>query len=103
MTGRPPVEAPPEVVSRTGRLVGRAVASVVSLLDIELVVVGGSVALGFGSPFFAAANAELHDRARLSFSAAARIVPSGLGASGPLVGAGALGWRVARRGLVETP
>jgi len=103
VTGRPPVDATPEVVTRTGRLVGRAVASVVSLLDLELVVVGGSVALGFGAPFFTAANAELHARARLSFTADARIVPSGLAASGPLVGAGALGWRAADRGLVEAP
>ncbi len=101
MTGRPPAEATPDVVDRTGRLVGRAVASVVSLLDIELVVVGGSVALGFGDPFFAAANTELHERARLSFTADARIVPSGLGTGGPLVGAGALGWRAADRGLVQ--
>jgi glucokinase len=89
-------------VARTGLLVGRAVASVVSLCDIELVVIGGSVALGFGAPFFAAANLELHARARLSFSAAARIVPSGLGAHGPLVGAGALGWRADHRGLVQS-
>ena len=103
MTGRAPAEASPAVVSRTGQLVGRAVASVVSLCDIELVVVGGSVALGFGAPFFAAANTELHARARLSFSADARIVPSELGAGGPLVGAGALGWRAGHRGLVEAP
>jgi glucokinase len=103
VTGRAPAEATPDVVERTGRLVGRAVASVVSLLDIELVVVGGSVALGFGAPFFAAANAELHARAQLSFTAEARIVPSGLGPRGPLLGAGALGWRAAHRGLVEAP
>ncbi len=102
-TGSAPADAPPEVVSRTGRLVGRAVATVVSLLDLELIVVGGSVALGFGAPFFAAANTELRARARLSFSLDARIVPSGLGGSGPLVGAGALGWRAADRGLVEAP
>jgi glucokinase len=102
VTGKPPVEATPAVVARTGLLVGRAVASVVSLCDIELVVIGGSVALGFGAPFFAAANLELHARARLSFSAAARIVPSGLGAHGPLVGAGALGWRADHRGLVQS-
>jgi glucokinase len=101
VTGRDPAHASPEVVARTGRLVGRAVASVVSLLDIDLVVVGGSVALGFGAPFFAAANTELHARARLSFTSGARIVPSGLGTDGPLVGAGALGWRAAERGRVE--
>jgi glucokinase len=103
VTGRPPVEATAEVMARTGRLVGRAVASVVSLLDIELIVVGGSVALGFGAPFFDAANTELHARARLSFATGARIVPSGLGTAAPLVGAGALGWRAIDRGLVETP
>jgi len=93
VTGRPPAQAPPDVVARTGRLVGRAVASVANLLDLELAVVAGSVALGFGSPFFAAANEELGARARLSFSAGARIVPGALGPHGPVVGAGAVGWR----------
>ncbi len=102
VTGKPPAEATPEVVARTGRLVGRAAASVVSLLDVDLIVVGGSVALGFGTPFFAAANTELGARARLSFTTDAQIVPSGLAADGGLVGAGALGWRALRRGLVQT-
>jgi glucokinase len=92
VTGKAPVEATAAVVERTGRLVGRAVASLVSALDLDLIVVAGSVALGFGAPFFAAANAELHSRARLSFATAARIVPAGLGDRGPLIGAGAVGW-----------
>ncbi len=92
-TGRPAAEAGPDVVARTGRLVGRAVASVANLLDLPLAVIAGSVALGFGAPFFAAAQAELDARARLTFSAGARIVPAGLGAAGPLVGAAAVGWR----------
>ncbi|MBA3655523.1 MAG: ROK family protein, partial [Actinobacteria bacterium] len=58
-TGRPPADAPPAVVERTGRLVGRAIASAANLLDLDLAVVGGSVALGFGPPFFAAAQAEV--------------------------------------------
>ncbi len=93
VTGRPAAEAGPEVVARTGRLVGRAVASVANLLDLRLAVVAGSVALGFGAAFFAAAQAELDARACLSFSAGARVVPAGLGAAGPLVGAAAVGWR----------
>lgn len=93
ITGRPAAEAGPEVVARTGRLVGRAVASVANLLDLGLAVVAGSVALGYGEPFFAAAQAELDAQARLSFSRGARIIPGGLGASGPLVGAAAVGWR----------
>jgi glucokinase len=93
VTGRPAAEAGPDVVARTGRLVGRAVASVANLCDLGLAVVAGSVALGFGPPFFAAAQAELDAQARLSFSTGARIVPAGLGPSGPLVGAAAVGWR----------
>ena len=93
VTGRPAAEAGPEAVERTGTLVGRAVASVANLLDLRLAVVAGSVALGFGEPFFAAAQAEVDRSARLSFSAGTRVVPAGLGADGPLVGAGAVGWR----------
>jgi glucokinase len=93
MTGRPSHDASPEIVERTGRMVGRAVASVVSLLDLEVIVVGGSVGLGFGAPFLDAANTELRARARLSFAAHARIVASALGQLGPLVGAAANGWR----------
>jgi glucokinase len=93
ITGRPAAQAGPDVVTRTGMLVGRAVASVVNLLDLPLVVVAGSVALGFGEPFFDAAQAELDLLARLDFSEGSRIVRAGLGPSGPLIGAGAVGWQ----------
>jgi glucokinase len=92
ITGRPAAEAGPGQVARVGMLVGRAVASVASLLDLRLAVVAGSVALGFGAPFFAAAQAELDRRARLAFAAGARIVPAGLGSDAPLVGAAAVAW-----------
>ncbi len=89
-TGRPPADAPLEVRRRTGTLVGRAVASVANLLDLRLAVVAGSVALGYGEDFFDAAQAELDARARLEFSAGARIVPAGLADAGPLIGAAAV-------------
>jgi len=92
-TGRPAAQATTEVIARTGRLVGLALASVANLLDLRLAVVAGSVALGFGPPFFAAAQAELDVRARLQFSRGARAVPAGLGTLGPIVGAAAVGWR----------
>ena len=92
-TGRPPAEAGPEVIERSGTLVGRAVASAANLLDLPLAVVAGSVALGFGDPFFAAAQAEIDALSRLDFSRGTRIVPAGLGDAGPLVGAAAVGWR----------
>jgi len=90
VTGRPAAEAGPEVVERSGRLVGRAVASVANLLDLRLAVVAGSVALGFGDPFFAAAQAEIDSRARLDFSRGATIRPAGLRGDAPLVGAAAV-------------
>lgn len=93
VTGAAPAEAEPAVVERTGRLVGRAVASVANLLDLRLAVIGGSVALGFGAPFFTAAQAELDERARLDYSAGARVVPTGLGPTGGLIGAAALAFR----------
>lgn len=92
-TGRAAAEATPEVVARTGMLVGRAVASVANLLDLRLAVVAGSVALGFGEPFFAAANDEATRRARLDHSRGVVVVPAGLGADAPLVGAAAAAWR----------
>ncbi|MCU0312285.1 MAG: ROK family protein [Acidimicrobiales bacterium] len=93
LTGRPAAEAAPDVIARSGMLVGRAVASVANLLDLRLALVAGSVALGFGAPFFAAAQDELDRRARIGFARGARVRPAGLGADGPLVGAAAVGWR----------
>ena len=92
-TGRDPAEAGEARRRRTGLLVGRAVASVVNLLDLRLAVVAGSVALGYGDAFFAAAQAEVDARCRLEFSRGARVVRAGLGDGGPLVGAAAVGFR----------
>jgi glucokinase len=73
--------------------VGRAVAAVAVLLDLRLAVVAGSVALGFGAPFFAAAQAELDRCCRIEYARGAVIRPGGLADRGPLVGAAALGWQ----------
>jgi glucokinase len=81
-----------EVRERTGRLVGRAVGSVANLLDLPLAVVAGSVALGYGTAFFLAAQRELDRVAQLSFSRGCRIEVAGLHDRAPLVGAAALGW-----------
>jgi glucokinase len=91
--GAPAETAGLEVRQRAGTLVGRAVASVANLLDLRLATVAGSVALGFGEPFFTAAQEEIDRRARLLYSRDCRIVAGGLGSEGPLVGAGALAWR----------
>ena len=91
MTGRPARLAPPHWVERTGRLVGRALASVVDLLDLSLAVVSGSVALGFGKPFFGAAQAEIDLLCRISYAQGAKVVPGGLDDRGPLIGAARVG------------
>ena len=67
MTGKPAAEADLGLRRHCGTLVGRAVASVACLLDLQLAVVAGSVALGFGDDFFAAARRRTQPpvRARL--------------------------------------
>ncbi|HET9546912.1 MAG TPA: ROK family protein [Desertimonas sp.] len=107
ITGRSPTEPTYEIMQRTGRLVGRAAASLCNLLDLDLVVVGGGVALGFAATFFNAAQEELSTCARLPYSRQARITPTRLGDRAPLIGAGAVGirgWsrdrsRTARKGV----
>ncbi|HXW78379.1 MAG TPA: ROK family protein [Acidimicrobiales bacterium] len=93
ITGRPPSEAGADMVERTGRLVGVALASVANLCDLDLFVVAGSVALGYGGPFFEAASSALHENAKQSYARTTRVVPAGLGKKAPLVGAAAVGWR----------
>lgn len=93
ITGRDPAEADDDMKRRTGTLVGRGVASVCNLLDLELVCVAGSVALGYGDLFFDAAQTELTARARIGHARGSRIVVGGLAANGPLIGAAAVAWR----------
>jgi glucokinase len=95
-TGRPPHRAPQAIIERTGSLVGRALASLAAVVDFNVAVIGGSVALGFGEPFFAAAQAEIAARAKLSFTDHLEVRKAALGELAPLVGAAAL----ARRGLL---
>ncbi len=98
ITGAAPQSAPQEIVTRTGTLVGRAVASVANLLDLDLAVVAGSVALGFGAPFFAAAQQEIDASCQLDYSRGTRIIPAGLGDEGPLVGAARVAMVAMERG-----
>ncbi len=96
-TGALAEEASPEVIERTGRLVGRAIGSVANLCDFKLAVIGGGVALGFGTRFFLAAQREVQQVCRIEYSVGCRVEPAGLGPGGPLVGAAALGWQLIGR------
>jgi len=93
MTGDDPKSANEEIRRRTGVMVGRAVASVASLLDVTQFFVAGSVALGFGRPFFEAANETAESLVGLSFARAVSVQPSTLGADGPILGAACVAWR----------
>ncbi len=93
MTGGDPKFANEEMRRRTGVMVGRAVASVASLLDVTQFFVAGSVALGFGRPFFEAANETAESLVGLSFARAVSVQPSKLGADGPILGAACVAWR----------
>ncbi|MDG2027373.1 MAG: ROK family protein [Acidimicrobiales bacterium] len=91
-TGASAKEADLDERRRVGTMVGRAVGSVANLLDLQLAVVAGSVALGYGEDFFSAAQAEIDRVAVLQHAEGTRIVPAGLGADGPIVGAAAVGF-----------
>jgi glucokinase len=103
ITGRSPTEPTYDIMRRTGRLVGRAAGMICSAMDLDLVVVGGGVALGFAATFFNAAQEEIDSVARVGQGAAARVTPVRLGDRGPLIGAGAVGIRGLRRGSQTAP
>ena len=87
-TGQPARYATPAVIEDAARRFGRAVSSVAALTSIELVVVGGGVALGWGASFFEAARREFAERSRLGFTQSIAIEPAGGRSS--LLGAAAL-------------
>jgi len=91
-TGAPADQADDAERIRAGTMVGRAVGSVANLLDLQLAVVAGSVALGFGEIFFTAAQDEIDRIATLQHSVGTVIRPAALGGDGPLVGAAAVGF-----------
>lgn len=101
ITGRPPTEPTYEVMQRTGRFVGRAAAMISATLDLELVVVGGSVAFGFAATFFNSAQEELDRHPSLMGVRRPRLTGARLGDQGPLIGAAAVGIRGMRRRQAE--
>ncbi|WP_433525803.1 ROK family protein [Nocardia pseudovaccinii] len=76
-------------LNRAGTALGRAIASVASLLDIDLVAVGGTVAKS-GPALWKPLAASVATHARLGFLTALRVVPSELDLLGVLAGAGLL-------------
>jgi glucokinase len=76
-------------LGRAGTALGRAIASVAALLDVDLVVVGGAVAQA-GQALWTPLGEAVAAHARLSYLPGLRVVPSKLGEVGILAGAGVL-------------
>jgi glucokinase len=74
---------------RAGTMLGRGIASAVSLLDVTVVVVGGGFAAS-GDLLFAPLRAAYARHAGLPHVRAARVLPAALGADTGLLGAAAL-------------
>ena len=76
-------------IERAGRAIGQAIASATSLVDLDIVAIGGG---------FSQVSPDLFDHMRIAvarrkefaFVTKTKIVPSGLSSDGPLIGAAAL-------------
>jgi glucokinase len=84
------------VMTQAGEALGIAVASLAMILDIELYVIGGSVAKS-GDLLLAPARQIVPDYAFQSIASQVRIVTAALGDDGPILGCG---W-LARQTLTE--
>ncbi|WFR66180.1 ROK family protein [Curtobacterium flaccumfaciens] len=76
-------------VKRSGRALGQAIAAATSLVDLEVVAIGG----GFSHvtpDLFEYARQAVAERIEFGFVTKVRIVPTGLSQDGPLIGAAAL-------------
>lgn len=76
-------------VQRSGRAIGQAIASATSLVDLDLVAIGG----GFSHvtpDLFDFIREAIAKRANFPFVAKVRVIPSALSGDGPLIGAAAL-------------
>jgi glucokinase len=94
---RPLQRAPAAVIERSGLMAGRAIATAVAVLDLQLVLLAGSVPAAFGQPFFDAVWREFGQRSGLARSRSGagqgpqvEIGMAALGREAALVGAAGL-------------
>ncbi|SMG36454.1 ROK family protein [Agreia pratensis] len=79
-------------VTRSATAIGRAIASVSTLLDLEVVVIGG----GFSQvtpDLFDIIRTAIDRYSRFEYARRVEVLPTGLDADGPLIGAAALIYR----------
>ncbi|WP_110587909.1 ROK family protein [Microbacterium suaedae] len=81
-----------EAIERSATAVGRTLADVSTLLDLEIVAISGGFSF-VADDYVELVGAALRDWADLPYAQGTRVVRSGLGPDGPLVGAAALALR----------
>ncbi len=89
-TGMPATEASEEVKIRCGYFVGKAISIAVNLLNIPTVLIGGSVALGFGPIFLNQVRSTAASFCGLDFTKNLQINFASLKDEAPLIGAAAV-------------
>ena len=89
-TGMPATEASEEVKIRCGYFVGKAISIAVNLLNIPTVLIGGSVALGFGPIFLNQVRLTAESFCGLDFTKNLQINFTSLKDEAPLIGAAAV-------------
>jgi glucokinase len=83
-----------ELFRTAGEGVGRGIAGAAALLDLELVIIGGSIALRAWDLLGPPLEAELHRSARLDFTRTVRVVRAELGDQAGLFGAARLAFEL---------
>ncbi|KFF60938.1 sugar kinase [Cryobacterium sp. MLB-32] len=81
-------------VARSGSALGQAIASATTLLDLDLVAIGGGFAQ-VTPDLFTFARDAIARRTEFDYAGRVRVVPSALSGDGPLIGAAALIHRAA--------
>ncbi|WP_150308513.1 ROK family protein [Planctomonas psychrotolerans] len=76
-------------VQRSGSAIGQAIASATALVDLDIVAIGGGF-IKVSPDIFNYIRAAIATRQQFDFVTKVQVVPSGLSADGPLVGAAAL-------------
>lgn len=79
-------------VERSARAVGVGLISAVTLLDLELAVIGGGF-VGVADTYTEMVQATVRENAVNAYAGSLRVVPAGLGGDSPLIGAAALAHR----------
>lgn len=85
-------EASEDIKHEAAVALGRAIASVASLLDVEDFFLAGSVALGFGQTFIDEIQEVARANHRIDFATSIRVRPTRHGSDSPILGAAALGF-----------